>query len=70
MNAGTTLKVIYPFCRNDDSRLIAEFKLKAPEVLKHKGKWHIGDLSDFKGTKLAHLEWVLRTAGLPECCPR
>jgi hypothetical protein len=45
------------FANNDDSNLIAEFKIKAPEVFKHNGQWYISDLSDFQGIKLAKLAW-------------
>ncbi|MCB1123409.1 MAG: hypothetical protein KJT03_17790, partial [Verrucomicrobiae bacterium] len=37
---------------NDDSNLIAEFEIKAPEVFQHDGQWYISDLSDFQGIKL------------------
>jgi hypothetical protein len=43
---------------NDDSNLIAEFVMKAPEVFEHHGQWYISDLADFQGIKLAKLEWV------------
>ena len=45
------------FGLNDDSNLIAEFEMKAPEVFEHEGQWYISDLSDFQGIKLAKLEW-------------
>ena len=46
------------FANNDDSNLITEFDLKAPEVFEYEGQWYISDLSDFQGIKLAKLEWV------------
>jgi hypothetical protein len=45
------------FAVNDDSNLIAEFDLKAPEIIRYNGKWYISDLSDFQGIKMALLEW-------------
>jgi hypothetical protein len=45
------------FANNDDSNLIAEFYIKAPEVFEHNGQWYISDLSDFQGIKLAKLDW-------------
>ncbi|QDT36754.1 hypothetical protein [Stratiformator vulcanicus] len=42
---------------DDDSKLIAEFPIKAPEVFAHEGEWYISDLADFKGIKLHGLKW-------------
>lgn len=42
---------------NDDSKLIAEFKIKAPEVLHVDGKWYISDLHDFQGIRMTRLKW-------------
>lgn len=45
------------FSLNDDSKLIAEFKVKAPEVLHVDGKWYLSDLHDFQGIRMTHLKW-------------
>jgi hypothetical protein len=42
---------------NDDSNLIAEFRMKAPEVILHDGRWYISDLADFQGITLRRLLW-------------
>lgn len=42
---------------NDDSNLIAEFDLKAPEILCVDGQWYISDLADFQGIMMYRLEW-------------
>jgi hypothetical protein len=42
---------------NDDSKLIAEFDIKAPELVLHEGQWYISDLNDFKGIMMAKLSW-------------
>ncbi|MFW5870037.1 MAG: hypothetical protein ACOCVL_00075 [Candidatus Sumerlaeota bacterium] len=47
----------YNFGINDDSKLIAEFPLKAPELVLHEGQWYISDLSDFNGIKMAKMTW-------------
>ncbi len=44
---------------NDDRGLIAELQVKAPEIIAHEGKFYISDLADFRGIKLARLEWQL-----------
>jgi hypothetical protein len=48
---------------NDDSRLIATLKVKAPEIIDHGGEWFISDLADFQGLKLARLKWSPTAAG-------
>ncbi len=47
----------YHFGVNDDSKLVAVFPVKAPEIVRHEGKWYISDLADFQGIKLARLRW-------------
>lgn len=47
----------YDFGVNNDSKLIAELPIKAPEVILHERKYYISDLADFKGIRLARLEW-------------
>jgi beta-fructofuranosidase len=47
----------YNFGVNDDSKLVAELPIKAPEIIYHEGQWYISDLADFKGIKLARLQW-------------
>ncbi len=42
---------------NDDSNLIAEYYLKAPEILYVDGQWYISDLADFQGIMMYKLEW-------------
>jgi len=42
---------------DDDSKLIAEFPIKAPELIHHEGQWYISDLHDFQGIRLSKLEW-------------
>ena len=42
---------------DDDSKLIAEFQIKAPELIYHQGNWYISDLHDFQGIRLARLKW-------------
>jgi hypothetical protein len=51
------------FADNSDEKLIAELRIKAPEIIHHGGKWYISDLSDFQGIKLARLEWKPGRAG-------
>jgi len=47
----------YHFGVNDDSKLIAEFPVKAPEIILHNGQYYISDLADWQGIKLAKLTW-------------
>ncbi len=47
----------YHFGINDDSKLIAEFPVKAPEIILHNGQYYISDLADFRGIQLAPLRW-------------
>ena len=47
----------YNFGVNDDSRLIAELPIKAPEIIFHNEQYYISDLEDFQGIKLAKLNW-------------
>lgn len=42
---------------NDDSKLITDFAIKAPEVLHHDGKWWISDLGNFQKLTLQELKW-------------
>ena len=42
---------------NNDSKRIAEFKIKAPEVIRHDNKWYISDLHDFQGIRMTRLRW-------------
>jgi hypothetical protein len=51
------------FADGDNSKLIAEFRLKAPEVFRHEGKWYISDLADSQGIKLRRLEWEVDEGG-------
>ena len=48
----------YNFANNDDEKLVAKLPIKAPEIICHEGQWYISDIADFKGIKLAKLEWV------------
>jgi len=41
-----------------DAKLIAEFDIKAPELLLVDGQWFISDLYDFQGLHLTKMEWV------------
>jgi hypothetical protein len=50
--------VLDDFGINNDSKLVAEFKLKAPEIIVDGDKEYISDLADFRGVKLARLTWV------------
>ncbi len=34
-----------------------EFKIKAPEVIRHDNKWYISDLHDFQGIRMTRLRW-------------
>lgn len=43
---------------NDSSKLVATFRLKAPEVIEENGEWFISDLADFQGIKVSRLRWV------------
>ena len=45
------------FGLEDDSKLIAEYKIKAPELIKHKGQWFISDLHNFQGIRMTKVEW-------------
>jgi hypothetical protein len=47
----------FEFGYNTDEKLVAEFPIKAPELINDKGQWYISDLSDFQGIKMAKLEW-------------
>ena len=42
---------------DSDDKLIAEFDLKAPELIRRAGRWYISDLADFNGIRLARLRW-------------
>lgn len=43
---------------HDDAKLVATFKVKAPEIVEQDGEWFISDLADFKGIKVARLRWI------------
>ncbi len=47
----------YNFGVNDDSKLIAELPVWAPEIIFDDGQWYISDIADFKGVKMARLRW-------------
>lgn len=47
----------YDFGINNDSKLIAELPVKAPEIIYNNGQYYISDLADFQGIKLARLKW-------------
>lgn len=47
----------YNFGVNDDSRLIARYPLKAPEIVEHDGQWYISDLGDFSRLLMHRLRW-------------
>lgn len=47
----------YHFGINEDSKLVAVFPVKAPEIMFENGEWFISDLADFKGIKLWRLNW-------------
>jgi len=49
----------YHFGVNDDLKLITQLPIKAPEFIYYDGQYYISDLSDFKGIKLAKLNWEL-----------
>ena len=42
---------------DDDKYLIAEFAIKAPEIIRDGDKEYISDLADFRGIKVAPLRW-------------
>ncbi len=48
----------YHFGVNEDSKLITELPVKAPEIILHRGQYYISDLSDWQGIKLAKLKWI------------
>lgn len=48
----------YHFGVNDDSKLIEVLSIKAPEIIRDHDQYYISDLADFKGIKLARLEWI------------
>jgi hypothetical protein len=47
----------YDFGIDDDRCLIAEFDLKAPEIICHQGQWFVSDLDDFSRLVLRKLDW-------------
>jgi len=53
----------YHFGVNDDTKLIGVLPIKAPEIVRHDGKWYISDLADFQGIKLARLRWDADESG-------
>lgn len=48
----------FAFGIDDDSQLIAQFAIKAPELIHHDGTWYISDLHDFQGLRMTTVEWV------------
>ena len=42
---------------NDDTHLITELPVKAPEILLDGDKWYISDLANFQGIRLSSLAW-------------
>ncbi len=42
---------------DDDSKLVATFRLKAPELVLHDGQWYISDLHRFQGIRMGRLQW-------------
>ncbi len=48
---------MYDFGVNNDSKLITQLSLRAPEIVLEDGEYYISDLADFKGIKLAKLKW-------------
>ncbi|XOV94323.1 MAG: hypothetical protein ACFHWX_06385 [Bacteroidota bacterium] len=51
----------YNFGVNNDEKLIAEFPVKAPEIIQDGDEWFISDIADFQGVKLARLKWKEET---------
>jgi len=47
----------YHFGVNDDSKLVTQLPIKAPEIIYYDGQYYISDLSDFQGIKMAKLKW-------------
>jgi hypothetical protein len=47
----------YNFGVNNDSKMVAELPLKAPELIQWKGQWYISDLADFRGIRMFKLKW-------------
>jgi hypothetical protein len=47
----------FDFGTNTDDKLVAEFPIKAPELIFENNQWYISDLSDFQGIKMAKLTW-------------
>jgi hypothetical protein len=47
----------WDFGVDDDSKLIAVLPIKAPELVRHDGRWYITDLADFQGVRIAPLRW-------------
>ena len=47
----------YCFGCNDDRKLVAVLPIKAPEIVRHGGRWYISDLADFQGVMLHRLRW-------------
>lgn len=43
---------------DDDSGLIAEYDIKAPELIVHEGQWYISDVHNFQGVRLSRLSWT------------
>jgi hypothetical protein len=48
----------FHFGVNDDAKLVTQLDIKAPEIILYKDQYYISDLADFRGIKLARLEWV------------
>ncbi len=48
----------YHFGINEDSKLIAELPVKAPEIVFHNNQYYISDLADFQSIKISKMEWL------------
>ena len=42
---------------DSDEKMVAEFNIKAPELILHNGKWYISDLYKFQGIRVTELKW-------------
>ncbi|MFW5870135.1 MAG: hypothetical protein ACOCVL_00575 [Candidatus Sumerlaeota bacterium] len=43
---------------DDDSKMVAEYAIKAPELVEYEGQWYISDLHDFQGIRMTKLQWI------------
>lgn len=48
----------FDFGIDSDAKLIAEFAIKAPELLCVDGRWFLSDLFDFQGIHMTEMQWV------------